>query len=48
MAPDLTDQQWINGDGSYDFLVKTITDGVQQPKQHPAPMPQGRGTGLTR
>lgn len=47
VAPDLTDQQWINGDGSYDFLVKTITDGVPQPKQHPAPMPPKGGAPLT-
>ena len=47
MAPDLTDQQWINGDGSYDFIVNTITDGVPQPKQHPAPMPPKGGATLT-
>lgn len=47
VAPDLTDQQWLNGDGSYDFLVKTITNGVPNPKQHPAPMPPKGGAPLT-
>ena len=43
VAPDLTDQQWINGDGSYDFIVRTVTNGVPEPKQHPAPMPPKGG-----
>jgi mono/diheme cytochrome c family protein len=47
VAPDLTDQQWINGDGSYDFMVRIITNGVPQPKQHPAPMPPKGGAPLT-
>ena len=47
VAPDLTDSQWLNGDGSYQFLVNTITNGVPQPKQHPAPMPPKGGAPLT-
>lgn len=47
VAPDLTDQQWINGDGSYDFIVRTVTDGVPKPKQHPAPMPPKGGAPLS-
>ena len=47
VAPDLTDQQWINGDGSYNFIVQTVTTGVPQPKQHPAPMPPKGGASLT-
>jgi mono/diheme cytochrome c family protein len=47
VAPDLTDQQWLNGDGSYAFIVKTVTTGVPQPKQHPAPMPPKGGAQLT-
>jgi mono/diheme cytochrome c family protein len=39
LAPDLTDQQWLNGDGSYDFIVQVITNGVAVPKQFPAAMP---------
>jgi mono/diheme cytochrome c family protein len=47
VAPDLTDNQWINGDGSYDFIVHTVTTGVPQPKQHPAPMPPKGGATLS-
>jgi mono/diheme cytochrome c family protein len=47
VAPDLTDQQWLNGDGSYDFIVNTVTNGVPKPKQHPAPMPPKGGAPLT-
>jgi mono/diheme cytochrome c family protein len=47
VAPDLTDSKWINGDGSYQFIVSTITDGVPKPKEHPAPMPPMGGATLT-
>ena len=47
VAPDLTDSQWLNGDGSYQFIVNTVTNGVPQPKQHPAPMPPKGGAPLT-
>jgi mono/diheme cytochrome c family protein len=47
IAPDLTDSKWINGDGSYQFLVNTITNGVPKPKEHPAPMPPKGGAALT-
>ena len=47
IAPDLTDSKWINGDGSYPFLVNTITNGVPKPKEHPAPMPPKGGAPLT-
>jgi mono/diheme cytochrome c family protein len=46
VAPDLTDNQWINGDGSYQFIVNTVTNGVPKPKQHPAPMPPKGGAPL--
>lgn len=39
LAPNLTDSQWLNGDGSYQFIVNTVTSGVPKPKQYPAPMP---------
>ena len=48
VAPDLTDSQWLNGDGSYQFIVNTITNGVPQPKQHPAPMPPMGGAQLSQ
>jgi mono/diheme cytochrome c family protein len=46
VAPDLTDNQWLNGDGSYQFIVNTVTNGVPKPKQHPAPMPPKGGAPL--
>ena len=47
VAPDLTDSKWINGDGSYQFIVNTVTTGVPKPKEHPAPMPPKGGATLT-
>ena len=47
VAPDLTDAQWLNGDGSYGFIVQTVREGVPQPKQHPAPMPPMGGASLS-
>jgi mono/diheme cytochrome c family protein len=47
LAPNLTDNQWLNGDGSYQFIVNTVTTGVPKPKQHPAPMPPKGGAPLT-
>jgi mono/diheme cytochrome c family protein len=39
VAPDLTDQTWLHGDGSYGFIIGTVTNGVMQPKESMAPMP---------
>ena len=47
LAPDLTDQQWLNGDGSLQFIISTVTNGVPKPKQHQAPMPPMGGASLT-
>ncbi|HEX2190100.1 MAG TPA: cytochrome c [Longimicrobiaceae bacterium] len=47
LAPNLTDGEWINTDGSYDGIVQVVTNGVQQPKQHPAPMPPKGGSSIT-
>jgi mono/diheme cytochrome c family protein len=47
VAPNLTDSQWLNGDGSYEFIVQTVTTGVPKPKEHPAPMPPKGGAQLT-
>ena len=46
MAPDLTDNTWIHGDGSLSFIEHTVTTGVPQPKSHPAPMPPMGGASL--
>ena len=46
LAPDLTTAThiWVSDYPSY---VKLVTDGVPQPKQHPAPMPAMGGAQLT-
>ncbi len=46
IAPSLSDKEWLNGDGSYDFIVKMVTNGVPKPKAHPAPMPPKGGASL--
>ncbi|HEY9514492.1 MAG TPA: c-type cytochrome, partial [Gemmatimonadaceae bacterium] len=48
LAPDLTDKQWLDGDGSYQYIVQTVTAGVPKPKQHPAPMPPMGGSSLSQ
>ena len=43
LGPNLTDKEWLNGDGSLAFIVKTVTEGVAKPKKAPAPMPPKGG-----
>ena len=47
LAPDLTDDKWIHGDGSYAFIVTTVEKGVPKPKQASAPMLPRGGANLT-
>jgi glucose/arabinose dehydrogenase/mono/diheme cytochrome c family protein len=47
LAPDLTDSQWIWGDGSLAGITKTIREGVPAPKQHTGVMPPMGGAQLT-
>jgi mono/diheme cytochrome c family protein len=48
LAPDLTDDTWINVSGrNYDEIVSLIKTGVPQPHEHPAPMPPMGGANLT-
>ena len=48
IGPDLTDQTWLNGDGSFESIVQIINTGVPQPKEAPTPMPpKGGNTALT-
>ena len=48
LAPDLTDDEWINVSGpNYDEVVELIYSGVPQPVQHPGPMPPMGGASLT-
>lgn len=42
LAPNLTDDQWLNVDGSYEAIVNLVTTGVPEPKEHPGIMlPKG-------
>ncbi len=47
LAPDLTDVKWLNGDGSYAFIVGLVQKGVPTPKESPAPMPPMGGANLS-
>ena len=47
LAPDLTDRQWIWGNGGLASITKTIREGVPAPKQHTGVMPPMGGAHLT-
>lgn len=47
LAPDLTDDQWLNSDGSYEGIVQTVTNGVPEPKEHPGLMLPKGGSNIT-
>jgi glucose/arabinose dehydrogenase/mono/diheme cytochrome c family protein len=47
LGPNLTETQWLWGDGSYGTIVKTITAGVPEPKKYRSPMPPMGGAELT-
>jgi len=38
IAPNLTDTLWLNGSGSYSFIIELVSRGVPRPKQAIAPM----------
>jgi mono/diheme cytochrome c family protein len=46
LAPNLTDSEWINIDGTFAAIQQNVRTGVPQPKQHPAPMPAMGGANL--
>jgi mono/diheme cytochrome c family protein len=48
LAPDLTDGQWLNIDGSLDSIRSIIRVGVARPKKYPAPMPAMGGARLSQ
>ena len=48
LAPDLTDAEWIWGDGSLPSITRVITEGVPTPKNHTGVMPPMGGASLTR
>jgi glucose/arabinose dehydrogenase len=47
LAPDLTADKWLWGDGSYTSIVRTIRQGVPNPKAHTGVMPPMGGAQLT-
>jgi glucose/arabinose dehydrogenase/mono/diheme cytochrome c family protein len=47
LGPNLTDTEWLWGDGSYAAIAKTIAAGVPQPKQFRSPMPPMGGAELS-
>jgi cbb3-type cytochrome c oxidase subunit III len=46
VGPNLTDSTWIHGDGSYDFIVATVTTGIPKEKSKSGIMmpPKGGST----
>jgi mono/diheme cytochrome c family protein len=46
LGPNLTDKEWVNGDGTLAFIAKVIEEGVAKPKKLPAPMPPKGGGNL--
>ena len=47
LGPNLTDREWLNIDGSYDAIVRVITTGVPNPRQHSQSMPPKGGSNIT-
>lgn len=47
LAPNLTDEEWINIDGSYDAIVNLVMTGVPEPVQHPGIMLPKGGTNIS-
>jgi cbb3-type cytochrome c oxidase subunit III len=48
VGPNLTDAEWIHGDGSYDFLVATVAEGVPKEKAKAGvPMPPKGGSSIS-
>jgi mono/diheme cytochrome c family protein len=47
LGPDLTDKTWLHGDGSVEFVKKTVKTGVPAPKKSATPMPPFGGIPLT-
>lgn len=48
LAPDLTDDQWLNIQSrDYEAIVGIVTNGVPQPVQYPSPMVARGGSSIT-
>lgn len=48
LAPDLTDGEWLNVDGSYASIAEVVRTGVSDPRRFPAPMPPLGGASLSQ
>jgi mono/diheme cytochrome c family protein len=46
LAPDLTDGEWLNVDGSYGSIADVVRTGVSGPQRFPVPMPPMGGASL--
>ena len=47
LGPNLTDDEWLNGDGTEASIASVVTNGVATPKEYPSPMPPKGGGSLT-
>lgn len=47
LAPDLTDDVWLNIDGSYESIIRNVNTGVAEPKEYPGIMLPKGGTAIT-
>ncbi len=47
LGPDLADKKWLWSDGSFAGIMKSITEGVPNPKEYRSPMPPLGGAQLT-
>ncbi len=48
VGPNLTDAEWLHGDGSYDMIVATVMSGVPADKAKKGiPMPPKGGSSIT-
>jgi len=47
LAPNLTDDEWLNVDGSYPAIVELVTTGVPEPEQHSGLMLPKGGTNIS-
>ena len=47
LGPSLTSKKWLWSDGSYAGILKTIKEGVANPKEYRSPMPPMGGAQLT-
>ena len=47
LAPNLTDDVWLNIDGSYESIVQNVINGVPEPIEHPGLMLPKGGAPIT-